>query len=106
MKIEALLRRVVKEKASDGFISALAAPSIKVDGQLLPVSDKILTEEEAKELVLSIMREDQKEEFLRDHECNFAIASEGLGRFRVSAFVQQGRCGMVMRRIESKIPDL
>ena len=106
MKIEDLLQRVVKEKASDGFISAHAAPSIKVDGQLFPVSDKLLSEEEAKELVLSVMREDQKEEFLEHHECNFAIGSEGLGRFRVSAFVQRGRCGMVLRRIETKIPEI
>ena len=48
MKIEDLLQRVVKEKASDGFISALAAPSIKVDGQLFPVSDKLLSEDEAR----------------------------------------------------------
>ncbi len=106
MKIEELLQRVVKEKASDGFISAHAAPSIKVDGQLLPVSDKLLSEEEARELVLSIMREDQKEEFLEHHECNFAIGTEGLGRFRVSAFVQRGQCGMVLRRIETKIPEI
>jgi twitching motility protein PilU len=106
MKIEELLQRVVKEKASDGFITVNAPPSIKVDGQLFPVSDKLLSEEEARELVLSIMREDQKKEFLEHHECNFAIASEGLGRFRVSAFVQMGKCGMVLRRIETKIPGI
>ncbi len=106
MKIEDLLQRVVKEKASDGFISAHAAPSIKVDGQLLPVSDKPLSEQEAKELVLSVMREDQQQEFLAHHECNFAITREGLGRFRVSAFVQRGQYGMVMRRIETRIPEI
>ena len=106
MNIEDLLRRVVKEGASDGFISAHAAPSIKVDGQLLPVSDRMLSEKKAKELVLSVMREDQKEEFLISRECNFAIAREGLGRFRVSAFVQRGQYGMVMRRIETKIPKI
>jgi len=106
MKIEELLQRVVKEKASDGFISALAAPSIKVDGKLLPVSDKKLTEEEAKTIVLSVMSEDQQQDFLEHHECNFAIGREGLGRFRVSAFVQRGQCGMVLRRIETKIPTI
>jgi len=106
MKIEDLLQRIVKEKASDGFISAHAAPSIKVDGQLFPVSDKLLSKEETKELVLSVMREDQKKEFLEHHECNFAISSKGLGRFRVSAFVQRGQCGMVLRRIETKIPEI
>lgn len=106
MKIEDLLQRVVKENASDGFISAYAAPSIKVDGQLHAVSDKKLSEEDARVLVLSVMREDQQREFLEHHECNFAIGREGLGRFRVSAFVQRGRFGMVLRRIQTDIPAI
>ena len=106
MKIEELLQRVVAEKASDGFISALAAPSIKVDGRLLPITDRKLTEEEAETLVLSVMSEDQQRDFQEHHECNFAIGREGMGRFRVSAFVQRGRCGMVLRRIETKIPTI
>ncbi len=106
MRIEDLLQRIVKEKASDGFISALAAPSIKVDGRLFPISDKLLSKEEAKTLVLSVMREDQKKEFLEHRECNFAIGGKGLGRFRVSAFVQRGQCGMVLRRIEANIPEI
>ncbi|MEH6589430.1 MAG: PilT/PilU family type 4a pilus ATPase [Halioglobus sp.] len=106
MKIDDLLRRVVKEGASDGFISAGASPSIKVDGQLYPISDLILSEEESRELVLSVMREDQKQEFLEHHECNFAIAHPEFGRFRVSAFVQREKCGMVLRRIEADIPSV
>ena len=106
MKIEHLLERVVKEGASDGFISAHASPSIKVDGQIYPISDHKLTEEEARELVLSTMREDQKAEFLKHHECNFALATEELGRFRASAFVQRGQCGLVVRRIQTEIPEI
>jgi twitching motility protein PilU len=101
-----LLRRVVKEGASDGFISAHAAPSIKIDGQLVPVSDGVLSEAKAKELVLSVMQEEQKKEFLASQECNFAIARQRLGRFRVSAFVQRGQYGMVIRRIETIIPKI
>jgi twitching motility protein PilU len=106
MKIEDLLERVVKEGASDGFISAGAAPSIKVDGEIFPMDEHLLTEEEAEELVLSTMREDQKAEFHKHRECNYALATEELGRFRASAFVQRGKCGLVVRRIESNIPDL
>jgi twitching motility protein PilU len=106
LNIDHLLQRVVKEGASDGFISAGAAPSIKVDGQLYPISDIKLTEDESRAMVLSVMRPDQQEEFLKHHECNFAIARGDLGRFRVSAFVQRERCGMVLRRIESKIPTI
>jgi twitching motility protein PilU len=106
MNIDDLLQRVVKEGASDGFISAGAAPSIKVDGEVNPISDHKLTAEESKALVLSVMREDQQQEFLEHHECNFAITRGELGRFRVSAFVQQEKCGMVLRRIEAKIPTI
>jgi twitching motility protein PilU len=106
MKIEELLERVVKEGASDGFIAAQAAPSIKVDGQIYPITEHLLTDQEAEEIVISTMREDQKLEFSEHHELNFALASEGLGRFRASAFVQRGKCGLVVRRIQTEIPDL
>ena len=106
MKIEHLLERVVQEQASDGFIFAGARPSIKVDGEISPISDKPVSEEEARELVLSTMRPDQQETFLRHHECNYALTYEGLGRFRASAFVQRGKCGLVVRRIQTEIPSI
>ena len=106
MKIEQLLERVIKEKASDGFVSAGARPSIKVDGEISPIGDAPLSEEEARELVLSTMREDQKQTFLQHHECNYALSYEGLGRFRASAFVQRGKCGLVVRRIQTEIPTI
>jgi twitching motility protein PilU len=106
MKIEDLLGRMVKEGASDGFVTADAPPSIKVDGQIYPISDRPLTAEEARELVLSTMRPDQQEDFLQHHECNYAMSNETLGRFRASAFVQRGNCGLVMRRIQSVIPTI
>ena len=60
MQIEDLLQRVVDDGASDGFISAGAPPSIKIDGTLYPINDIPLTSEEAAELVLSTMDEEQK----------------------------------------------
>ncbi len=106
MRIEDLLQRMVKEGASDGFITSGAPPSIKVDGQIYPVSETKLTDEETREIVLSTMSDKQRGEFLSTSECNFALASEGLGRFRASAMVQRGRCGLVLRRIETQIPEV
>jgi twitching motility protein PilU len=106
MNIEALLERVVQDQASDGFITAGAPPSIKVDGKIFPITETPVTEEEARELVLSTMREDQKETFLKHHECNYALSYEDLGRFRASAFVQRGKCGLVVRRINTDIPTI
>ncbi len=106
MKIENLLERMVKEGASDGFITADAPPSIKVDGQIYPITERPLTDEEARALVLSTMRPDQQEDFQKHHECNYAMSMESLGRFRASAFVQRGKCGLVVRRIQSHIPTI
>jgi twitching motility protein PilU len=106
MNIEELLERVVKEGASDGFISALAPPSIKVDGAILPISEHPLTPEEAQDLVFSAMNEKQKAEFIEHSESNFALSAPDLGRFRVSCFVQRGHCGLVLRRIVTDIPDI
>ena len=106
MNIEDLLGRMVKEGASDGFITAGAPPSIKVDGEIHPIFDAPLTDQETRELVLSTLRKDQQEDFQKHHECNYAMSSESLGRFRASAFMQRGKYGLVVRRIQSEIPTV
>jgi twitching motility protein PilU len=100
-----LLRRVVEKKASDLFITAAFPPAIKVDGEVRPQSERALTPEQAAMLVRSIMNDRQSKEFDATKECQFAIAPPGIGRFRVSAFVQQGHTGCVIRLINSKIPS-
>ena len=106
MEFESLLKLMVHKKASDMFITAGAAPSLKINGKLTPVTQGTLTPAQSKEIVLGIMNTEQKEDFLRNHECNFAISPRGIGRFRVSAFMQQNNAGMVLRKIETKIPSM
>ena len=86
-----LLRRVVEKKASDLFITAGFPPAIKIDGEIRPQSERALTPEQSATLVRAIMNDRQTKEFDANKECNFAIAPPGIGRFRVSAFVQQAR---------------
>src|SRR5580658_6372054 len=100
-----LLRRVIEKKASDLFITAGFPPAIKVDGEVRPQSDRALTAEQSATLVRAIMNDRQTKEFDATKECNFAIAPMGIGRFRVSAFVQQGAAGAVVRLINAKIPS-
>jgi len=102
----ALLAMVVQKKASDLFITADLPPSIKVHGRIMPVSKNKLSEEEVRQMVLGAMSPAQREEFARTNECNFAIKAKDIGRFRVSAFIQRDAAGMVLRRIESKIPTV
>ncbi|MFO7602253.1 MAG: PilT/PilU family type 4a pilus ATPase [Gammaproteobacteria bacterium] len=106
MDFESLLKLMVHKKASDLFITAGVAPSMKVNGKLTPVTQATLTPSQAREVVLSVMTPAQREEFDRTHECNFAISSSGIGRFRVSAFQQRNHAGMVLRKIETKIPTV
>jgi twitching motility protein PilU len=106
MNIDSLLQRMVKEGASDGFVTANSPLCIKVDGEIYPISEKKVTEEEAREMVLSTMRQDQQIDFRKHHECNYALSTENLGRFRASAFVQRGKCGLVVRRIQTVIPTI
>ncbi len=104
MDVDRLLKVVVEKGASDLFITAGVAPSIKVNGRLIPITTTKLTPEKCRETVLSVMTETQRKEFIRDKELNFAISARGVGRFRVSAFYQRNLVGMVLRRIESNIP--
>ncbi|WP_417766271.1 PilT/PilU family type 4a pilus ATPase [Spongiibacter tropicus] len=104
MEVEKLLRLMQEKGASDLFISAGVPPSVKLNGQLIPVSSNALSPEQARETVMGVMNEQQRREFVRDHECNFAISARGVGRFRVSAFYQRNLVGMVLRRIETQIP--
>jgi twitching motility protein PilU len=104
LEIENLLRVMQEKGASDLFISAGVAPSIKVNGQVAPMSSNALSPEQTREVVFGVMNEQQRREFVRDKECNFAISTRGIGRFRVSAFYQRNLVGMVLRRIEAIIP--
>ncbi|OIP14091.1 MAG: type IV pili twitching motility protein PilT [Betaproteobacteria bacterium CG2_30_59_46] len=100
-----LLRLMLSKKASDLFITADFPPAIKVDGKMTPVSNQKLTAQHTKELARAIMNDKQSTEFEASKECNFAISPADIGRFRVSAFVQQGRIGMVLRTITTEIPS-
>jgi len=106
MDFNSLLKFMVQNKASDLFITTGFPACIKVHGKLKPVNKTPLTPEQTRELVFGVMNQRQMEEFEASHECNFAISASGVGRFRVSAFVQRNNVGMVLRRIETKIPTI
>jgi twitching motility protein PilU len=100
------LKLMVHKKASDLFITAGVAPSMKVHGRISPITQNPLTPQQSRDLVLNVMTPSQREEFEKTHECNFAIGVSGVGRFRVSCFYQRNQVGMVLRRIETKIPTV
>ena len=104
MEILDLLRLMKKKGASDLFVTAGAPPSLKVDGQILPVKTDALSPQMSKDLAFALMNEEQQAKFEIDRDANFGVTPEGMGRFRVNVFHQQGEVGMVIRAISSKIP--
>ena len=100
-----LLKAMMARQGSDLFITAGFPPAIKAHGQVVPVTDKPLSADQSATLVRAIMNDRQTKEFDASKECNFAIAPPQIGRFRVNAFVQQGRTGAVLRTITVDIPE-
>ena len=106
MDFNGILKLMSEKKASDLFITVGIPPNIKVHGRISPISKSKLNGEQTRELVFSLMSPAQREEFTNTNECNFAISAKGVGRFRVSAFIQRDSVGMVLRRIENVIPTM
>ncbi|QHJ12940.1 Twitching mobility protein [Paraglaciecola mesophila] len=104
MDLTPYLQEMTDLDASDLFITVGMPISAKINGQLTPVGGRKLDEESAWGLVQDAMTDAQKEQFVQTKECNFAIAREGIGRFRCSAFWQRDMPGMVVRRIVTEIP--
>jgi len=106
MDFMGLLKLVADKKASDLFITVGFPPTLKVDGRITPLGSSQLSEDGVRQIVASVMSPAQREEFASTHECNFALDAPGIGRFRVSAFIQRDKPGMVLRRIETHIPTI
>lgn len=104
MNFSDLLKLMKHKKASDLFITAGVPPSVKVDGKIVPVTKQALTPEQSRAMAYGIMNEEQRRNFEAHNECNFAIAPQEIGRFRVNVFLQQQRVGMVLRTINTEIP--
>lgn len=104
--IHELLKLLVSRNGSDLFITADFPPAIKVDGKINKVSSQALTAAHTLALTRSIMSDRQMAEFEATKECNFAISPPATGRFRVNAFVQMGKVGMVLRVIPNKLPTI
>jgi twitching motility protein PilU len=104
--INELLKLMVSRNGSDLFLTSDFPPAVKVDGKIAKVSPQPLTGLHTLALARSIMNDKQAAEFERTKECNFAISPPGVGRFRVNAFIQQGKVGMVLRVIPATLPTI
>lgn len=101
-----LLKLMIEKGASDLFITVGFPPAMKIHGKMTPVSKTELTPDNTKALAYAVMNDKQLKEYEATKECNFAVAPVGIGRFRANAFIQQTYCGLVLRVIETEVPNL
>lgn len=106
MDMTPYLQKMIECRASDFYLAVGVPPCLRVNGELVELSDKPFFEETVNDAVFSLMNEAQKKEFNASNECNFAFGVKGMGRFRVSAFMQRGQIGCVVRYIQTQIPTI
>lgn len=107
MSLDNLLRLALEKTASDLHLSPGQPPIIRVDGDLLPISDQPkLTAEAIKDLIFSVLSDDQKTKLEKDLELDFAMSIPQLSRFRVNAFHQMYGIAAAFRMIPEEVPSL
>jgi len=106
MDIIELMRRMVKENASELFFRAGGTPRMKIDGRVMTISDTVLSIEAVEKAVLALTNESQREKFKRNLDVDFAFFLGDIQtRFRVSIFIQRNSPSIVIRYIRSEISD-
>lgn len=107
MNIQDLLKQVVDKRASDLHLVVGAPPILRVDGQLRPIPETpVLEPETIKELVLSLVNEEQKDLLLVNKELDFSYSFQNFGRFRINAYFQRGSLSAAFRLIPATIPTI
>ncbi|MBS0288901.1 MAG: PilT/PilU family type 4a pilus ATPase [Proteobacteria bacterium] len=106
MDLKPYFQKMIENEASDLYLTAGMPACVRVNGEILALSNQILAEEVVCEAILSLMTKAQQDEYVSTKECNFALDIDNIGRFRVSAFVQRNHKGCVIRYIKSQIPSI
>jgi twitching motility protein PilU len=104
--MERVLRLMSEKGASDVYLSANAPVLIKINGQLLQLSDQPLSHSQPRQLLAELLTPTQLEELDDTGELNIGIGITGVGSFRLSAFKQRGTAAAVFRCIPFQIPSL
>ncbi|MFG0319675.1 MAG: type IV pilus twitching motility protein PilT [Planctomycetota bacterium JB042] len=103
VQMQELLSQLVSRNGSDLHISAGAPPMIRVSGSLVSTDNEIMTPDETKALVYSILTTDQIASFEQKLELDFSFGIRELGRFRTNVFMQRGAVGAVLRIIPYRV---
>jgi len=106
MKVDPLLKAMVKQEAADLYLTVGVPPSMNAKGKFIRVGSENLTGEQVREMAYELMREDQRKDFEETLEQNLAYSLPGIGRFRVNVMKQRNSVAMVIRQIRLEIQTL
>jgi twitching motility protein PilT len=106
LDLDQVLREAVERGASDVHIKVGSPPHIRLDGELVTVSEELIQPADTERVAFAVMPKLRAEEFIATNEADFAYALHGVGRFRVNVFRQRGTVGMVLRHILPGIPPM
>jgi len=106
-ELEDLIRTVINEGGSDIHFSDGRYPTIRVNGDLIPLMKKeVLTKEDTMGLLSELLPKDRTDEFLSAKEVDFSYSFGEEARFRGNAFFQRGAVGIALRLIPSRVKTL
>lgn len=106
MDINSLLRLVIERRASDLHLRVASPPVLRIDGTLVPMDLPPFEPADLQSLIESILTDEQREVFRREHELDFGYSVPGVSRFRVNVFMQRGAMGTAIRAIPMKVPTI
>jgi twitching motility protein PilT len=102
-----VLLEVIDRRASDLHITAGAPPTVRVRGRLVPMEGyPVLTPNDTREIVYSILSEGQRQKFENNWQLDFAYQIPGRARFRVNAYMQRSAVGAALRLIPFDVVPL
>lgn len=102
--LDDLLRVVIDYNASDLHIKANAPPTVRLNGDLVPIGERPLTEQESLYLVMSSIPKDKRSKLNTIREIDAAYVSRGV-RFRLNAFLERGRVSAAFRMVSTQVPN-
>jgi len=105
MEMLEILQIAVQKKASDVHIVPLRKPMLRISGSIVPIEEyPVLSPDDAKNLIYSILYDEQKQKFEENWELDCSFDVPNLSRFRVNVLIQKNGIGAILRLISSSIP--
>jgi twitching motility protein PilT len=99
MDLRRVLEEMIEKGASDLHMKVGSRPTLRIDGTLYPMDIEPMSPKDLEAVVEQVLSPEQKEEFARQREIDFAFGIAGLARFRSNFYYQRGTIAMAIRHV-------